>query len=372
MRSALVRLAVAGSALSLAACGGAPTATGNADSADAGDGSTTEAQQAYAELSSLTGQERRDELVARAEEEGDLSFYTSMNSEGAEAVVAAFEDTFDIDVALYKASSESVLQKMLQENAAGFTGSDVVETNAAEMSALANEGILAEYQGEQRDALPEDFKFDGWTADRLNVFLPAWNTDLIDSVGGPPTSWEDLADPRFDGQLALELSDYDWYMTLYDYWQEQGKSESEIDQLFADMAEGSKTVKGHAVMVELLSAGQYAVAATPYSFNAIIGKDQGAPVDFMPVVEPVIARPNGVGLVKAAEHPAAAMLFIDWLLDEGQTVLADANLTPVSPPGDDPLSGVETVTVDVEKLVNEGTEWSARYDELLAESEAVE
>ena len=31
-------------------------------------------------------------------------------------------------------------------------------------------------------------------------------------------------------QLAMELSDYDWYLTLYDYWQKHGKSDSEIDR----------------------------------------------------------------------------------------------------------------------------------------------
>ena len=55
----------------------------------------------------------------------------------------------------------------------------------------------------------------------------------------------------------MELADYDWYLTLYEYWQQQGKSDGEIDKLFADMANGAKVVKGHTVMGELLSAGQF-------------------------------------------------------------------------------------------------------------------
>ncbi len=356
-------------ALVLAACGGSPTATNNAG-AEGDAAPASQAESVYAELSALSGQQRRDELVKRAEEEGALTIYTSLTSDVADAVVEAFEDSFDLDVSLYRAGSETVLQRILQEQEAKFSGNDVVETNATELFALASEGSLGGYEGERREMVPEAGRFEGWTATRFNLFSPSWNTELIKKTG-IPTSWEDLADPKYDGQLSMEVGDYDWYLTLYKHWQKSGKSEAEIDKLFADMADGAKIVKGHTVQGELLSAGQFSVVASNYTYLVERVKQKGAPVDYKPLVEPVIARPNGVGLMKTAQHPAAAMLFYDWMLEEGQEVIAEEGLTPSIAKGEDPLEGVEVIPVDVEALLNESDMWSKKYDAVIQGGEQV-
>ena len=187
-----------------------------------------------------------------------------------------------------------------------------------------------------------------------------------------PTTWEDLADPKYDGQLCIEVGDYDWYLTLYGYLLEQGMSEDDVDQLFADMVDGAKLVKGHTVQGELMSAGEFGVMASNYTYIVERAKADGAPVDYLPLAEPVIARPNGGGLMKTADNPATAMLFFDWLLEEGQQVLVDDRLTPAIVGDEDPLADVEVVPVDLETLIAEGDEWSARYDELLAGGEVIE
>ena len=359
--------------LGLAACGGSPTASGPAsdNSSGGGAGASSAAEALYAEVGALSGKQRRDQLVAKAEKEGRLVIYTSMTSDIADAVVQAFEDTFDVTVSLYRAGSETVLQKVLQEQKANFAGNDIVETNATELFALAKEARLAEYKGERRELVPDAGKFEGWTATRFNLFSPSWNTTLIDGVGGPPKKWEDLADPRFDGKLAMEVGDYDWYLTLYGWFAKQGKSEAEIDKIFADMAKGAKIVKGHTVQGELLSAGQFAIVASNYTYLVEQVKRKGAPVAYTPLVEPVIARPNGIALMKTAVHPAAAMLFYDWLLEEGQQVLADKGLTPSVPTGEDPLKGVEVIPVDVEKLLSESDKWSKKYEAVVQGGEQV-
>jgi iron(III) transport system substrate-binding protein len=89
------------------------------------------------------------------------------------------------------------------------------------------------------------------------------------------------------------------------------------------------------------------------------------------MVEPAIVRPNGAGLMKTAANPATAMLFMDWLLEEGQEVIVAESLTPSIVEGGNPLADVELVPVDVDRLLEEGDEWSAKYDELLAGGEVV-
>jgi iron(III) transport system substrate-binding protein len=370
MRSARVvaRAAVAaGTVLVLAACGGSPTAapanpSGNQDSGP------TEAEQLYAEVMALSGQERRDRLVELAAEEDGLNIYTSMNAEVLSEVVSAFEDEFGIEPSVYRAGSETVLQRILQEQNAGFPGNDVVESNATEMMALQQEGVLAPYEGEREKLIPEAGLFEDWTATRFNLFAPSWNTELI-SGDMVPTSWEELADPKYDGMLAMELGDYDWYMALHTYWAEQGKSEEEINQLFTDMVDGASVVKGHTVMAELMSAGEFGVATSNYTYIVENAAEDGAPVTYQPPVDPVFARPNGIGLMKTAQNPATALLFTDWLLEEGQQIIDDLGLTPAVAEGD---QGPELVAVDAKRLLDEGDTWSDRYDELLRGAEVIE
>jgi iron(III) transport system substrate-binding protein len=367
-RPASVLAAGVAVALAVTSCGGSPTGGGSNAGGDSG---PTAAEKVYAEIGGLSGKERREKLVELAEKEGTLDLYTSMTSDVATAVTDAFGEAFDIDVNVYRAGSETVLQRILQEHGAKFQGNDLVETNATELFALNKEGVLAEYKGPRRDIVPEAGRFDGWTATRFNLFAPSWNTKLV-PPGQQPKTWEELADPKWDGKLSMEVADYDWYLTLHGYWKKQGKSDADIDKIFADMAKGAKIVRGHTVQSELLSAGQFSVVASNYSYIVQRAKAKGAPVDYLPFVQPVIARPNGFGLSKSAKHPAAAMLFADWLLEEGQKLLTEEGLTAAIVEGDDPLKGLEVIPVDVKTLLEQGDEWNKRYEKVVSGGEKVD
>jgi iron(III) transport system substrate-binding protein len=357
----------AGAVLVLTACGGNPTASSSGSSGGNDDSGPTEAEQLYEEVRALPAQERRDKLVELAAEENGLTIYTSMNADIIDEVAGAFEDEFDIEPSIYRAGSETVLQRILQEADAGFPGNDVVETNGSELGALQKEGVMAPCISQELiDQVPEAGQSEDWTATRFNLFAPSWNTDVISD---PPTSWEDLADPKYDGQLALELGDYDWYMALSDYWLEQGKSQEEVDQLWADIVDGASVVKGHTVMAELMGAGQFGLAASNYTYIVEAAKASGAPVETQPYVDPLIARPNGGSCMKTAENPATAMLFMDWLMQEGQDVLASQEATPAIT---DESFDVELYPVNGDKLLESGTEWSDKYDKLLAGVEEIE
>ena len=202
------------------------------------------------------------------------------------------------------------------------------------------------------------------TGDRFNTYVVSWNTELVPE-GEEPHSWEELADPRWKGKLALEAEDVDWYKTLWEYWVEtEGRSADEVDQLFEAIASNAVVVSGHTVMGELMAAGEFDVGVNYRHIVATLA-EEGAPVAYEPLVEPVITRPNAVGVLEAAPHPAAALLFDDWLLGPGQEVLAAVNTDPtradLAAGGED----TEKVVVDLESLVDEQEEWTERYERLL-------
>jgi len=356
-RSRLTSAAVCVLAVTLAACGGSPTA--------APDVGPTEAVATYDRLNAMSGQARTDELVRLAKDEGELSVYTSNND--IQELVDAFEAKYDIHVDAYRANSETVLQRLLQEQQAGFHGVDVLETNAAEMNVVDQQGLLSPYAGELRDKVRPEGQKENWTADRFNAFVVAWNTNLV-KPGEEPKSFEDLTDPRWKGKVSMEISDFDWYAALHAHYESQGWTEERIDALFAGIAANAVITKGHTVQAELLGAGQFAVAVSAYSSSTDFAAVGGAPETWQPAqgrpVEPIVLRANGIGLMTTAKHPAAAMLFVDFVLTDGQKVLESVKRIPSVTGGWDPLVGLQTVEVPEAELLANPKKWDQAYTEM--------
>jgi iron(III) transport system substrate-binding protein len=352
-------------ALALGACGKSVT-SGSGSGAAAAGGS---ADKVYQQLNSLPADQQRAKAIELAKKEGTLELYTSLTDELVAPVKENFEKQTGVKMNVFRAASETVLQRTLQESSANRTGNDAIETNFGEMGTLAKQGVLADYRGSAYGGVPESGRFQGWLADRLNIMLPAWNTKLI-KPGQEPRSWEDLADPRFKGKLTMELTDSDWYENVTKSWQRAGKSQAQIDELWRKIVANANVAKGHTVMAELLGAGQTAVDAMNYSYITQNTADKGAPVAYRSadgVAHTVgFARPQGVSMMKGAKHPAAAWLFNDWMLNEGQKLLVSLGLTPsVKVPGDKSLQGVTLEPYDVQGLTADSKTWDDRYDRLL-------
>jgi len=67
------------------------------------------------------------------------------------------------------------------------------------------------------------------------------------------------------------------------------------------------------LLSEMVSAGEVHVSLTNYASNADSMKRKAKPIDWKPV-EPVIGRPQAIGLAANAPHPNAALLFADFVL----------------------------------------------------------
>ncbi len=377
MRNRYMPLLAIAAALALSACGGSPGGGGGDGGAAAGGKAgevSAKAQKAYDRINGLRGDERKQALVKCAEEEGALAIYTSNTD--IDDLIEGFEEEYDLDVSVYRGNSESVLQRVLQEQKANFFGNDVIETNALELNVSNQEGLLYPYESELRDTVREEAKAEGWTGTRFNVFVVGWNTKLVPK-GQEPKSYEELADPKWKGKVSMEVGDVDWFTALYQHYQGKGMAEDEIKDLFSRMAGNSKVVKGHTVQGELLSAGQFAITASSYSHTIDKAKDIGAPVEWRPEggapVQPLVVRPNGIGLMKTATNPCAAMLFVDWELTEGQQVFEEAfRIGSVPKAGaKEPLEGLEFVAVPEKELLANPKKWDDLYAEVIQNGQEV-
>lgn len=377
----LSRHRLAGSAVAivlLAACAQSPTADPPAEQAQeatAGGGSEAAAeagaalQDVYAELEGLDGEERLARLVAlAAEEEGSVSLYTSTNVDESGPITEAFTEAYDIDVELYRAGSETIIQRLLQEADAAYPGADVVATNGPEMMILDREGLLLPLDTPVKDQIVEVARYDTWAGLYLNVFVAAWNTDEIVEAD-QPESWEDVL-TGYPGQLAMELSDWDWFATLVQqhFMAQEGLGEEEAIELFREAARNATVVDGHTTMAELMAAGEFSITSSAYQHRIPRLEAEGAPVAWEPPVEPIIVRPNGIGIHRDTDSPASALLFVEYGLTEAQATLAEFERTPANPEYGGVPEEYELVTVDLEQLLDEQDKWEGLYEEVVRES----
>jgi iron(III) transport system substrate-binding protein len=339
--------------LALAGCGG--SSRGKTSDAHALD-------RVVAEVKGLSGKAREQRLLRLAKAEGGaVTFYTSYSLSLLGDVAKAFEDKYDIDVSTYKGGSGDVLQRLLEESKAGYHGADAIEASGPEMIAANKEGLLQPYGTPAAANLIKGARHDGWTADAVNTFAVVRNTKLVPAEQ-QPNSWEDLANPRWKGKLGLTISDADWYKTLRDYWvTQEGKTPEEADRTFESIARNAIFIKGHTLGAQLQAAGEFALFVNYVHIVDGLARD-GAPLAWKPVVEPLVVRTDGTGVVRGARHPAAALLFIDWLLSDGQKVLAGSGVAVRT----DLIStqSAKTVLVDLTSLAAQEQKWNDRYDRL--------
>ena len=321
-------------------------------------------ERVFASVQGLSGKARLDRLRELAAKEGDsLSLYTSMTPGDEDEVSGAFEDEFGIEVSVYRASTEAIARRLGEEHEASFHGADVVDTNGIVLSLLSDQKILAPYRPQAGTRLVPGSSHGTWTGSRFNTFVLSWNTERV-APGERPRTWEELAEPRWRGKLGLEAGDYDWYQTLRAHWIANGRTAAEADRLFERMARNAIVVKGHSLLAQLLASGEIDVAGSNYRHVVQGFIDDGAPVAWKPVVEPVIRRAEGIALVRNARHPAAALLYVEWMLAEGQNVIVelgrDAARQDLVATG-----SARSISVDVDALIEGEREWADRWDRLM-------
>ena len=314
-----------------------------------------------AALAMYEGSDRLKRLEEGASREGTLNLYTSMTAATVAKVKADFERRYPrVKINLWRASSETVLQRSVAEARAGRHTLDVLETNGPEMEAAQREKLLTPVTSPHfRDLVAQALMpHREWVATRLNLFVQCFNTNLVKRED-LPQSFSDLLHPRWKGRLAVEGADHDWFMSVI-----EGLGEEEGLKLFRNIvsANGMTVRKGHALLAELVIAGEIPMGLSCYNFKIDQDRKAGMPVDWISI-GPVIARPNGIGVARGAPHPHAALLFYEYMISDAQALLTALELVPVSTKIDSPLKGRAARFVDPKRALDEQAKWEKLFDE---------
>ncbi len=308
--------------------------------------------------------DRDQKLLAGAKKEGELTIYTSAQMKDMGKLADAFRKKYGIKASIWRASSEKVLQRAVQEARAGRYTMDVAETNGPELESMHREKILEAVKSPYLvDLIPEAVPpHHEWVGTRLNVFVQAYNTNEVKKRDLPKT-WEDLASPKWKDKLGIEQADYDWLAG-----EAQLLGEAHAVKVFKAMvdANGISVRKGHTLLTQLVVSGEVPLALTVYNYKAEQFKRKGAPIDWFSI-GPAIARPNGIAVAKNAPHPYAALLFYDFEISpEGQKILAKRDFVTTNRKVRTKLSKIPMRFVDVRATLDEYDKWEKLYTELFS------
>lgn len=321
-RKTLVSVAAMATLLSAAACA-APEKEND---------TTTESGVNAASATSVEDFGSMDELVAAAQDEGELNVI-ALPPDWANygEIISTFEDTYDIKVN----SDQPDAASQDEINAANdLEGTDRAPDvfDLGQSVALANTDMFAPYQVETWDDIPDEFKDpDGaWVNDYGGYMSIGYDSSVVPDV----TSVKDLLAPEFKGKVALNGDPT-----------QAGAAFSGV--MMASIANGGSAddiAPGVDFFSELKKAGNFLTVdpdsttieqgTTPVVIDwDYLGSAAAANVDTWKTVVPeeaVVAGYYFQAINADAPHPAAARLWQEFLYsDEGQNLWLKGGARPV-------------------------------------------
>jgi iron(III) transport system substrate-binding protein len=308
------------------------------------------------------GADRMERITAAAKKEGTLTLYTTIAEKDLPTIIKPFEQKYGIKVVVWRAGTDKVLQRTVTETHAKKYDVDVIHFGAPEMEALSREKVLQAVSSPvHKDLLAGSVPgHKEWTSTILSVWVQAYNTGTVKKADLPKT-YQDLLDPKWKGKLGIEAKNDDWFATVV---HQMGGEEKGL-AFFRDLVakNGISPRHGHTLLNNMVVSGEVPMALTVYNYMPEGAKKKGAPIEWF-AIEPAIARANAVGVAKRAPHPNAALLFYEYLLGpDGQNAMVSIDYVPTNTKVASPLKGVQIVTTDPVRSLDEQAKWSKLFDE---------
>jgi iron(III) transport system substrate-binding protein len=313
----------------------------------------------------------QDAGLEAARKEGKVVWYTVGALPMVERVAKLFEQGHPgIKVEVHRSGSERILQRFMQEAAAGIKTCDVLESaDAGHFVVLKKKGFLSRYLPPGADRFPPAFRDPdgmgfGW---RAHLVVIPYNAKLLPASEAPRT-WKDLLDPKWKGKLVTAHPGYSGTIVshihalanLYgwDYWKQMAQQRPLLVQSAQDP-------------MQVVGAGERLVGVNASEYTLYIQRKKGNPLGIVYPQDgvPLIVTPTGI--TSFAPHPNAARRFIDFLFTrEIQQYLVEHEglYVPhpeVTYPSDKPrLSDLKLLAIDPVELERRTDEIKKRFVEL--------
>jgi ABC-type Fe3+ transport system substrate-binding protein len=268
-------------------------------------------------------------LVARAKQEGSVTFYTV--GQLYKQLAASFERKFGIRVNTVRGDSQEIILKLTNESRGGRGTADVLTLGGSGTETLKAANILKPFKLASSAGINEKYRDPAgyWAATVIYIQLPGLNTNLVPEAERP-TSFDDFLHPRWKGRLVWKPNDVTGAVGL-------------IGNVLTSMGEDkgmaylSKLAQQNVRVVNVstfalanqVAAGEYPIALQIMTNQIELGQRRGGPIAWV-ATKPVSATFETVSLPAKSPRPNAGELFAEYLLSkEGQALYSQALYVPV-------------------------------------------
>jgi ABC-type Fe3+ transport system substrate-binding protein len=286
-----------------------------------------------AALSFSAAAEPSADLIAKAKQEGRVTYYTDLIiDQVVRPLAAAFEAKYGIKVDYARGDSQDNVLKAINETKAGRPVGDMVSLTTG-VHSLIEGGVTRPYTSPDVMALAPVYRdaTNFWVSPYYYVMAPGINTTLVKAEDRPKT-YDDLLLPKWKGKMVWKPNDTSGAPgfignILTSMGEERGMA-------YLQRLAGQNITVVHAsarAILDQVIAGEYPMALQIFNHHTVLSAAKGAPSDWIPL-SPATVTVGQVTLVKGSPHPHAAELLLEFLISkEGQQIFQKAGYFPTHP-----------------------------------------
>jgi len=313
-------------------------------------------------------------LSATAAQAGTITAYTSLEEDDVRVYLESFTAAHpDITVNLLRLSTGDLGARMLAEKGNpqhdviwGWAVTQMVDPRILEM--------IEPYEPQGLDKVNDVYKDEKGRWFATTGYLAGFcvNTAVLEDKDLPmPTSWQDLLNPVYKGELVMPnpASSGTGYLQISSLLQMKGEEEGWkfLEELDKNMAQ---YIKSGSKPCKVAAAGEYAIGAS-FAFSAVKQIMTGYPLALVIPSEGAGYELEASALMKTSDNKEDAKKFLDWLLTLDAAKLygeraAMSSVPGAKPPDDVLAAGLPEDVASV--LYKMDFDWSAANKErILAE-----
>jgi iron(III) transport system substrate-binding protein len=261
-----------------------------------------------------------------------ITLYSGQHEQTTDGLVTAFEKQTGITVNV-RNDDEDTLANLIAVQGS-HTPADVFYTeNSPALEFLQEKGLLAPVDPATLSHTPAKYNSPqgDWVGVSARVSVIVYNPSLI-PASQLPTSVMQLADPKYQGKLALAPSETDFQPIVTSVMRTYGQAAALawLDKIKANAA--SHTVPDNETLVDEVNRGQVAFGVLNqyywYRLKAEVGASamHSQITHFAPRDPGYVVNVSGAAVLKYSKHQAAAQKFLAFLVSkQGEEIIGRAS-----------------------------------------------
>jgi iron(III) transport system substrate-binding protein len=274
-----------------------------------------------AELATYQAPDREQLLYAGAKTEGKVVWYTSLAGDSYKAIARAFEAKYPgVRLDAYRAGGSDLVPRMIEEAKARRPNVDAIETTEDSLLFAKTNNLLRPYSSPHLFRYPDQAKEKAdkgltfWTTVRESYLGFGYNKTQL-SANAVPKNFEGLLHAELKGKIGITLSESSAKVIGAMI---KTKGEEFVKKLKAQEIK-AYTVSS-AAMVDLIASGELGASFHIFRNHALVSMERGSAVGWVPM-EIVPTNTGGVALAAQPPRPHAALLLVDFLLNDAPKIL---------------------------------------------------